>query len=127
MVAAECRKSPGEVEINVASHGWTSWGVKKEPLTKFASLPAMISTKVIDLDSPSPVKKEVAKRSFWSAVPSGAAAASTSMPARPIKNPKNSELDLPFTDEETLSDVLMDFMDDEENMPQVGEAPEEEF
>lgn len=118
-LANECRRSPVDMDANKASLGWTNWEVKKEPLAKFANLPARRSTRVIELDTPSPAKRPQTQTSLPSL---------PSLPSCPILNPENAELGLPDDnvpdmDLETAMEELMDTM---EGMPRVGKAPEDE-
>lgn len=119
-LANECRRDPVNVDDDIASHGWTNWEVKKEPLAKFANLSTRCSTKVIDLDTPSPAKRPRIATSLPSL---------PSMPSRPVMNPGNAELG--FLDDEESDDVPIekvfeDFMDATDGFPQVGEAPGDE-
>ena len=117
-LANECRISPVNVDTDVASRGrgWTNWEVKKEPLTKFANLPERSSTRVIELDTPSPVKRPRIATSL------------PSMPSCPVMNPGNAELGLPDDEESEGTDLQMDLekmMDEmDDGMPCVGEAPD---
>lgn len=123
-LARECRKSPIHVDTDVASHGWTNWEVKKEPLSHFGYLrPA--PKRIIVLDSPSPVKLRKGSSTF---LPSSAAASSTSAPSRPVPNPENALLGLPSNDEpdDSLEEAIEQMMDEAVDMPEVGEAPDEE-
>ena len=80
-------------------------------------------TTVIELDSPSPAKR-VRPSSPASALPS-----LTAMPSCPVVNPGNATLSLPEEEEEEAMDLQNDmesFMDEMDDMPQVGEGPDEE-
>ena len=119
-LANECRRSPVDVDTDVASHGWTNWEVKKEPLTKFAHLPVRPSTRVIELDTPSPAKRPRVATSLPSL---------PSMPSCPVMNPSNAELGLPDNDDSEVMDLEMaleEMMDQMDGMPRVGEAPDED-
>lgn len=95
-LARECRRSPVHVDADVASHGWTNWEVKKEPLTKFAHLPTRRSTSVIEVDAPSPAKRP---RVAMSLPPL------PSLPSCPLMNTGNAELGLPEDDEPEVEDL----------------------
>ena len=97
----------------MASHDWTNWSVKKEPLWKFGHLPAL-PKRVIELDSPSPLKRRATS------------SLSSSVAAPFVPNPDHAELGLPADeeDEANLEEALEQLMDDMV-MPPVGKAPED--
>ena len=118
-LATECRRDPINVDQDVASHGWTNWEVKKEPISKFVHLEP--NHLFIDLDSPSPPQKK-RKSTSELLVP---ASTTSSMPSRPVMNPTHLDLGLSAVEEEDdLEEALareMDLLAEDSAFPNVGE------
>ena len=126
-LSRETRADPVDVDQDVASHDWTNWEVKKEPITKFLHL-NVHSHAVIDLDSPSPQQK---KRKVLSQPSAHLSSSSTSKPSMFVPNPENAELGLEDSEDGTLEVALEREMDrfqegDVDALPAVGDAPDAE-
>lgn len=116
----ECRRDSVNVDQDVASHGWTNWEAKKEPISKFVHLEPNHLFIDLDLDSPSPPQKK-RKSTSELLVP---ASTTSSMPSRPVMNPTHLDLGLSAVEEEDdLEEALareMDLLAEDSAFPDVG-------
>lgn len=78
----------------VASHGWTNWEIKKEPLTKFANPPTRRPTTVLELDTPRQRNGLGQKHPYLPC-----------LPCLPVVNPGSTELGLPEDEEHEAMDL----------------------